>query len=404
MNAMIYAQNQGQNTPRPGLPVIFAKNFGMRLFERYVFSNLVTVGTVVAVTLAAIIFLTQSLRFLELVINTGASSASFWLLSFLALPRFFEIILPFAVLAAAIFVYHRMSMDSELTVMRATGFSPYALARPVLALSLVTMAFLYVLTLWASPKALASMQHMREIIRAQISSVLFRDGVFNPVGTGLTVYVRARNEDGSLLGLMIYDNREKNTVPATITARRGVIQSEPSGHRVVVFDGARQQRDPKTGILRYLRFERYTIEIPLNQGEVRERWAEPDERSFWQLFHPNFNVPRDGESLRQFTIEIHRRLVTPLLAPLFAVLACAFMLPGAMERRGIARRIGGVIICGIVIEGFHLSALSLARKTDWGLVLLYLNLLIPASLGIYVLHQAEDGFLRRFFYPRRRMP
>ncbi|MCK6418302.1 MAG: LptF/LptG family permease [Alphaproteobacteria bacterium] len=375
--------------------------FGGRVFEHYVFKNMVIVGIVVAMTLAAIIFLTQSLRFLELVMNAGASSASFWLLTFLALPRFFEIILPFSILAAAIFIYHRMSMDSELTVMRATGFSPFALARPLLALSVLMMVLLFVLTLWASPKALASMQHLREVIRAQISSVLFREGVFNPVGSGLTVYVRERAEDGSLLGLMIYDHRAKNTVPATITARRGVIQSEPSGHRVIVYDGARQQRDPKTGILRFLRFSRYTIEIP-NQGEVRERWAEPDERSCWQLFHPDPNVPRDGESLRQFTIEINRRLVAPLIAPLFALVACAFMLPGAMERRSMARRIIGAIVCSIIIQGLHLSALSAARKTDWGFVLLYANLIIPAGLALYVLRTAEDGFLRVLFYPRQK--
>ena len=71
----------------------------MYVFDRYVLRNLAMATGFIAVTLAAIVFLTQSLRFLELVIESGASGTSFWLLAFLALPRFLEIILPIALLA-----------------------------------------------------------------------------------------------------------------------------------------------------------------------------------------------------------------------------------------------------------------------------------------------------------------
>ena len=59
-----------------------------------------------------VILLTQSLRFLELVIESGASSGSFWILTLLALPRFFEIIGPLSLMAATIFVYNRWSYDT----------------------------------------------------------------------------------------------------------------------------------------------------------------------------------------------------------------------------------------------------------------------------------------------------
>ena len=61
----------------------------MNIFDRYIFKNLLIATVFVAVTLAVVIFLTQSLRFLELVIESGASSSAFWVLTMLALPRFF---------------------------------------------------------------------------------------------------------------------------------------------------------------------------------------------------------------------------------------------------------------------------------------------------------------------------
>jgi lipopolysaccharide export system permease protein len=84
------------------------------IVNRYIFKNLFLATVFIAVTLAAVIFLTQSLRFLELVINSGASGGAFWMLTMLALPRFFEIILPIALMAGIIFTYNRMTADSEL--------------------------------------------------------------------------------------------------------------------------------------------------------------------------------------------------------------------------------------------------------------------------------------------------
>lgn len=66
----------------------------MKIFERYIFRNLLIGTAFVAVTLTFIIFLTQSLRFLEIILESNTSGGSLWLLTLLALPRFFEVILP----------------------------------------------------------------------------------------------------------------------------------------------------------------------------------------------------------------------------------------------------------------------------------------------------------------------
>jgi lipopolysaccharide export system permease protein len=113
----------------------------MKIFDFYIFKNVGIATIFVTLCLSAIIFLTQSLRFLELVIEAGASSTSFWILTLLALPRFFEVLVPIAFMGAVLFVYNRMSIDSELVVIRATGKSPLSLAKPVLILSIFMTLF-----------------------------------------------------------------------------------------------------------------------------------------------------------------------------------------------------------------------------------------------------------------------
>ncbi|HRJ66403.1 MAG TPA: LptF/LptG family permease, partial [Alphaproteobacteria bacterium] len=104
------------------------------LTTRYLFKNLFSVTVFVAVTLSLVIWLTQSLKLLELVASSDAPPSLFLKLVALTLPRFLEVILPLALVTGILFTYNKMIMDNELVVMRACGFDQFTLARPALTL------------------------------------------------------------------------------------------------------------------------------------------------------------------------------------------------------------------------------------------------------------------------------
>jgi len=369
----------------------------MKVFFFFFLKNLFLTTIFIAFTLAIVVFLTQSLRFLELVINAGATSSSFWILTLLALPRFFEIILPLALMASTVFIYNRMSMDSELVVMRSAGASPLGLAKPALILAVFITMILWVMTMWAVPKSGAGMQQMRQVIKAQFSALLFREGVFNSVMPGLTVYMRERTPAGEMRGLMIHDTREENKNPATILARRGVVVATDSGHKVMVYDGSRQEYDPKYDSLRRLHFERYTIDLP-DSGPVLTRWREPDERTIIELLNPDLNNARDVTSLRDFSVEIHRRFVGPLFALVFTLISLNALLLGPMDRRGQGKRIILAIAIVTLIQGLFLAAFNLSRHDNMGLVCMYALVFIPLALNFFFLTGASEKFRRKLLY------
>lgn len=374
------------------------------IFDRYLFRSLTVATVFITLTLVAVIFLTQSLRFLELVINSGASGTAFLLLTLLALPRFFEIILPIALMAAVTFVYHRMTIDSEVVAMKAAGASPWALGRPAMIFSGLVFFVLFLMTAWLGPVTLSNMQHLRQVIKAQVSSLLFREGVFSPVGSGVTVFVRGRNAAGELEGIMIHDARPENESPVTVIARRGVLVSAEEGQKVVVYEGSRQAYDPGSGNLGRLDFTRYTIDLPEESGVVRQRWREPDERTLWELFTPDTANTRDVASRHDFMIEAHRRIISPFLAPAFAVIALVSLLLGPLERRGLARRIAAAILAVVVIEGLYLAAFSLAERTVWGVVLMYLLVFVPLVAGLVLLQGRSEGLRLKMLRFLQRLP
>ena len=370
----------------------------MNIFDRYIFKNLLTAALFVALVLVALIMLTQSLRFLELVMDSGASGLSFWILTFLALPRFLEIILPLAVMAGVLFVYNRMMSDSELTVIRAMGRSPLGLAKPALVLALIVTIFLWGMTLWAAPKSLSQMQHMRQVIKAQFSAFLLRDGVFNKIGSGLTVYIREKIGDEELRGILIHDTRDPARPPSTVMAKSGKIALGENGYEVLVFNGSRQEINAKTGILQRLNFDRYIVELP-DSAPVRQRWKQPDERTITELITPNLDNKRDRESLRDFRIELHRRITGPVLSIGFTLVACAFLLLGGQRRRGYTRRILAAIAVVMLLQSLFLASSNLARGSDGGLILMYLVTLGPVITSTYMLSALSEK-TRRIFRSR----
>lgn len=370
----------------------------MRTFDWYMFRNLLAMTLVVAVTLTVVVLLTQSLRFLELVVESGASSVSFWILTFLALPRFFEVILPIALLAASVFVYNRMTMDSELVVMRGVGYSPAALARPAVVLAMLVTVFLWCMTFWTAPRALAEMQQMRQTIKSQLATLLFHEGVFNQPINGLTVYVRERSGDGELRGLMIHDSRDQNANAATVMAKRGVLVAQEDGsHQVLVYDGSRHEYDTDSDTLHRLNFERYTIDLP-DAGPVRQRWREPDERTIGELLSPDRDNPSDMNALRDFRVEIHRRIISPLQALAFTLVACAALLLGPVDRRGQGRRIALAVGIVILLQGLSLAAFNMARQSDLGLALIYILIVLPCFIAGGALMGWSERFRRRILY------
>ncbi len=374
----------------------------MRVFDSYLLKNLAIATFFIAVVLTLIIFLTQSLKFLEIVLNAGSSGSAFWILTSLALPRFFEIILPLALLSATLFLYNKMTIDSELVAMRAIGHSSFALAKPAITLGIIITTILWGITMWVAPKSLAQMQLMRSAIKADMSSSFFREGVFNTFGNGLTVYIKQKNKDGSLSGLMIHDRRDKSKPPSTVLAKYGMIISGDKGQQVVVFNGARHEFSSKSGILQKLAFERYTIDLPSSK-QVNNRWVEPDERTIFELLNPNFNDQRDLENAQKFTIEIHRRITSPLLAMAFPLIGLCMLLLGPVNRRGHTKKIAIAILVAVLLQSLYLSVYNIAAKHHIGLILMYFITVSPIALCIFMLSGASEQLRRKILYKPRKI-
>lgn len=336
----------------------------------------------VTAALSAAVWIAQSLRLIDLIVNRGVSIELFLYLALLILPRFLDVVLPIGVFLAILFTFNRMAGESELVVMRSAGLSPLSLAKPVLILASIAFAILMSLSIYFLPAANRAFKDLQFEIRNRLVSSLVQEGTFTTVADRITFYIRGRDNHGDVMGLMINDNRDPRR-PVTIFAERAAFVQTSAGSRIIMIHGDRQQFDTQTRKLSVLTFERYTLDLNNLHGAPVVRFREAQERSLAELFFPPAGL--DPVLHRSFIVEANQRILVPLSAFSFALIPLACLLPGELNRRGYAKRVGLAVGVAFLFELIGLGANDLATRFAAAIPLMYLTVLLPCLLALGIL-------------------
>jgi lipopolysaccharide export system permease protein len=351
----------------------------MNGITRYVLRQTLAIMLFVAVSFTAAVWLLQSLRLIDLIVNRGLSLGLFLYLALLILPRFIDVVLPIAVFIAILFTYNRLMSESELIVMRATGMSQAALARPALIAGGLGFAVLMSFSIYFLPAANRAFKDLQFEIRNRFASVLLQDGIFNTLSENLTIYVRGRDTNGELVGLLIHETRDPDK-PITIVAERGTFVDTDNGPRVLMVNGSRQQYDRTTGKLSVLTFDKYSLDLAAYRDAPDLRDRQPDELYLHELL---FRRTRPGDI--SHVTEANLRLVNPLTALAFCAIPLACLLTGEFNRRGQTKRVLLAILLAFAFETLDIGFKNLAGRTMTAIPLLYINVLTPIVATAWLL-------------------
>jgi lipopolysaccharide export system permease protein len=369
----------------------------MTRLNRYILRQCFGVMIFVTAALSAAIWLAQSLRLIDLIVNRGLSIEVFLYLATLILPRFIDVVLPIGVFIAVLFIFNRLTAESELVVMQSCGLSHVALAKPVLILAWIAFLVLMALSVYFLPASNRAFKDLQFEIRNRFVSSLVQEGTFTTISDKLTIYVRGRDDRGEVLGLLINDSRNPQR-QVTIVAERGAFVDSPAGSRIVMVNGNRQQFDTETRKLSLLTFETYTLDLDTLRDAPVVRFREAQERFLHELFFP----PADLDvSLRQsFIVEAHQRILVPLSAFSFSLIPLACLLPGQLNRRGQLKRVLLAITIAFLFELVDLGLGNIAARYTAAIPLMYIADLLPFVLGFGILQHGgiRLGFRRRAFF------
>jgi len=336
------------------------------------------------VLLISVIWLANSLQYLDLVINRGQSALTFLYLILLLLPSLLMTIMPIAFFVAVLFTLSRLAGDSELVVMSSAGFSLRQMAMPVLACAAIVMALTYACALYLAPLGQRALRDKVMDIRADMAGALLNEGEFNPAAPGLTVFIRQMGNTGDIHGILVHDSRDKRR-PITYIAEKGVLAQTPAGIRLIMLDGTIEQGARGGRQLSVLHFESYTIDLDQFSGPTRNSLRKINELYLGELLWPPEKNGMTDRIRNQFFAEAHNRLTQPLFCIAFALIALAAVLRGRRQRGNVALRLGLASLAAASLLIADYGVMGLAQRNPLLVPLFYILPLLGAAAAIAVL-------------------
>jgi LPS export ABC transporter permease LptF len=325
----------------------------LRIIDRYLLREVVPYVLLGFALLTAIIFAQESRRFSELVVvysRTGQPMAGLWQILSALLPNIVVITLPVSLLVGTLVGLGRLSGDSEIIAMGASGISRTQVLRPIIAMALVISAVMVYLTFNVMPRAIRNLRDLKANERAifQIFKTEIKPRVFEESIPGHVLYIEDLDRASNIWrNILLVDIGSGQDDPKIFTATSGSLKQgarsdnpELELKQASMHQLSRQTQEPG----------KVTPERKKGQGRTQESYtASRSEQMVIPLpFSPQTTAENNLLGDRQYTVtemtwsdllsykpssspdylawkaEIQERLAFPAACLVFAILAVAF--------------------------------------------------------------------------------
>ena len=372
----------------------------MSRYDRYVLSQFLLFFGFFALVLVAVFWINRAVVLFDRLIGDGQSALVFLEFTALTLPNLIRMVLPMAAFAAAVYVTTRLKAESEITVMQATGSSPWRLARPALGFGLLTALMMSVLTHFLLPASTSQLAQREVEVSRNVTARLLTEGSFLHPAPGVTFYVREIGADGTLNDVFLSDNRNPEQ-SVNYTGSRAFLIREDGQINLIMVNGLAQRLDTENLTLSTTVFQDFSYDISnmvkTDESRPRNIRAIPTGEL---LTGQAAIVEKENYSEGQLVEELHQRFARAAICVAVALIGFSTLMLGTFSRFGVWRQAGIAFLLLILLEGLRgvVSEPVLAAPHLWPL--LYLPTVLGLAVSALFLRFASRPLPR--LLPRRR--
>ena len=346
--------------------------------QRYLFKELLVPTLAATAALTGVAVLSGSLQLLTIVVSQRQAAWVFLRLVALTVPNLIGFVLPISAFVATLFTVNKLHTEQEIVVCFAAGMSRWQVASPALRLCAWAAVTMLVLSLWLAP--LCGRITREELFKARTDLVgsLVKEGQFSESPGGLTVYAQRVDAENRLHNLFIHQLRPDHS-SAPYDAKSGVIVRRGAAPVLVMRQGSNEQFTA-TGVLNYLKFDEYTLDLTPYVDTTDVLAYKPSDMYLHELVFPDPRAQLNKPLRKKMAAEWNGRLTAPMYIPLFVLFALIAVLGGAFSRLGYARRIGIAALLALVVRLLGVTVDALCESAP---VLNVLQWLVPLVPGYY---------------------
>ncbi len=313
----------------------------MRLLDRYLIREIVPYVVLTLVLLTSVIFLHEANRFSELFIvfsRNGLPTGPLFLVVAAVLPQVLLYTIPISLLIGVLVGLGRLSGDSEITAMRASGVSRRHLMIPLLAVGIVAAGVMTFLTFEAAPaaeKRIDALKNTKGDLIYQGLATQIKPRIFEESIPGKVFYIqdidRRTNEWRNIF--IADSSTDDNPDDVRIyTARTGRLTSPVNNEELPEFHLFNAQAHTASNVK-----ERRKLDYSVQNAEklTIQFQSQPEAESAGPVAEPlpalnemdistltAYAAP--PEQAAEYETEINKRFALPVTCIIFAVIGLAF--------------------------------------------------------------------------------
>ncbi|NRA98808.1 MAG: LPS export ABC transporter permease LptF [Rhodobacteraceae bacterium] len=333
----------------------------MGRFDRYLLYQFTLLFGFFSLVLVAVYWVNRAVILFEQLIANGESALVFLEFILLTLPNVVRLVLPISAFTAVVYAVNRLSSESELVVVQATGYSPWRLVRPAVIFGALVALIVLIFTHYLVPVSTDRLNAKTEQISQNVTARLLTEGRFIHPVQGLTLYVREISPSGELQDIYVSDARS-DTSRTEYMARRALLVRSSSGPSLLMFDGEAQTLDRRTRKLAVTSFTEFAYDITGLISATPAGLRDPDTVNTLDLIFADEALEQaTGRTRAQLLYEGHNRITQALLAMVAPIIGMAVLMMGSFSRFGMWRQIGGAVVSLILIKSIDNATVQPAR-------------------------------------------
>lgn len=348
--------------------------------DRYMLSQFIVFFGFFSLVLILVYWINRAVVLFDQLIADGQSAVVFLEFTALSLPNIIRIVLPLSAFAASLYVTNKMTAESELIVVQATGTSSFRLARPVLYFGLIVTALMLILTHVLVPASLRQLNIRQAEIAQNATARLLREGQFLAPSDTITFYIREITPEGELRDIFLSDTSDP-AQSMTYTATRAFLVRTDAGPQLVMIDGMTQRLDRASNQLVTTSFAdlAYDVAPMINLPDITRRTLR--EVSTRELLAPTDAVlDETGASAGRLIVAGHDRFSQAFLATVAALLGFATLLTGGFSRFGVWRQVVAAVFLIIFVKLVETLVAGSVRDNAALWPLVYLPVAVGAAI------------------------
>ena len=349
----------------------------MNIINRYFRNQLLGIFIMLLLILVGVAWMMQIMTMMKFLLTYGVDFSSFIYLTSLMIPFIISIIVPFVTFIATIFVYNKMISENEVTVMAASGLSPWQIAKPAIKFAAVLTVIHLVLNVWIVPASQAMFYSTQWNLRYGLAHLKLQEGAFTKLANGLVVYVD--NVSGNDLNqLMISDMREERN-QMLVFAERGKLVSTVHGLSIVTNNGSLEMFGKNgftTGTFDSLDMDLNLVE---NDADMTFRVRRIPTTTLLSTVFSQDNHRQHKLTL----VEICTRLLNPFMNLILAIVCTLILLKSSLLRRRASFAPAMAVLSMAVIMALYMTMSNMVTSlTDVVLVAVGVLVILFGLIGL----------------------